>query len=206
MINLDSLERRYRANLINSLGGFKSICLIGTKNNAGNENLAIFSSLVHIGADPALCGFIVRPSIPPRNTLANILETKFYTINHIHESIINQAHQTSAKYDDDISEFDAVGLHTVYKDDFFAPFVKESNIKFACEFIQKIDIEINGTSLIIGKIIDIIVPNEIIENDGFINLDKAGTITGTGLDVYYSTIKIKRLTYAKPNTISSIID
>jgi flavin reductase (DIM6/NTAB) family NADH-FMN oxidoreductase RutF len=205
MIHLDSLERRYRGNLINSLGGFKSICLVGTKNTLGNENLAIYSSLVHIGADPALCGLIVRPSIPPRNTLANILESRSYTINHIHESMIDQAHQTSAKYEASISEFETTGLKSEYKEGIYAPFVKESIIKFACEFVQKIDIEINGTSFIIGKIIDIIVPNEIIENDGFINIDKAGTITATGLDAYYTTSKIKRLSYAKPNSIAKLI-
>lgn len=35
-----AFERRYRANFINSLGGFKSLVLIGTKNRDGSENRA----------------------------------------------------------------------------------------------------------------------------------------------------------------------
>lgn len=192
-----SLETRYRANFINSLGGFKSVALIGSKSNSGNENLAIFSSLFHLGANPTLCGIIIRPSYPKRNTLGNILETKQYTINHILPSFYKQAHQCSAKYDEAESEFEKVGLTPEYFEDIVAPFVKESRIKFACEMVQKIDIELNGTYLIIGKIIKTIVPDEFINTDGFINLEKAETVTCSGLDSYHTTNKLARLSYAK---------
>lgn len=194
---IESLETRYRANFINSLGGFKSVTLIGTKSNLGNENLATFSSLFHLGANPALCGIIIRPSRPKRNTLGNILETKQYTINHILPSFYKQAHQCSAKYDEAESEFEKVGLTPEYFEDIVAPFVKESGIKFACEMVQKIDIELNGTYLIIGRIIKTIVPDEFINTDGFINLEKAETVTCSGLDSYHTTNKLARLSYAK---------
>ena len=51
---LMAMEQRKRAHLINSVGGFKSVCLIGTVDILGNTNLAIFSSIVHIGANPPL--------------------------------------------------------------------------------------------------------------------------------------------------------
>lgn len=195
--NILALETRHRANLINSIGGFKSVVLIGTKSEAGNENVTTFSSLFHLGANPALCGIIIRPSLPKRNTLGNILNTKHYTLNHILPSFYKQAHQCSAKYDDGISEFNEVGLCPEYVDDITAPFVKESIVKFACEFVQKIDIELNGTTLIIGKIIKIIAPDELINNDGFINLEKAETVTCSGLDSYHTTQVLSRLSYAK---------
>ena len=46
------MEDRKRIALINSLSGFKSLNLIGTINNQGQTNLAIFNSVVHIGANP----------------------------------------------------------------------------------------------------------------------------------------------------------
>ena len=95
--DLEQMETRYRASFVNSLGGFKSVVLIGTKNNEGQENLAIFNSLIHIGANPALCAFIVRPDVSPRHTLENIIETGFYTINHLNSDIYKFAHQTSAR-------------------------------------------------------------------------------------------------------------
>ncbi|MFN9999166.1 MAG: flavin oxidoreductase, partial [bacterium] len=80
---LTQMERRFRANLVNSLGGFKSLVLVGTISSKGNENLAPFSSLFHLGANPALCGLIFRPGEPGENTLGNILHTQQYTINHV---------------------------------------------------------------------------------------------------------------------------
>ncbi|MEO6901676.1 MAG: flavin reductase, partial [Bacteroidia bacterium] len=102
-----TLENRYRATFINSLGGFKSLALIGTRNGEGISNLAIFNSLFHIGANPPLFGFIVRPDSVERHTLSNILETGEFTVNHVREDFFEQAHQTSARYSNNVSEFEA---------------------------------------------------------------------------------------------------
>ena len=120
-----ALEKDYRANFINSLGGFKSLALIGTKDVEGIPNLATFSSLFHLGANPALCGIIIRPSNPKRNTLGNILHTQQYTINHVNPSFFKKAHQCSAKYTVDTNEFMAVGLTEEYVADILAPFVQD---------------------------------------------------------------------------------
>ncbi|HBF47730.1 MAG TPA: flavin oxidoreductase, partial [Shewanella frigidimarina] len=45
----------------------------------------------------------------PRHTFENIMQTGLYTINHVNQSIYEQAHQTSARYDKDESEFEATG-------------------------------------------------------------------------------------------------
>ena len=203
--DLMNMEQRKRANLINSIGGFKSVCLIGTTNNENQNNLAIFNSIVHIGANPPLIGFFVRPDSVERHTLANILNTEYYTINHINETIYKQAHQTAARYEKEISEFEATQLTAEYKDDFKAPFVQESFIQLGVQFKEKITIQSNQTILIIGEIKLINYPSDCMENDGFINLEKAQTITCSGLDSYYKTTKIARLSYAKPNTTPTII-
>ena len=203
--DLIEMEKQERVHLINSLGGFKSVCLVGTKNKANQTNLAIFSSIIHIGANPALIGIIFRPAAYERHTLDNILETKFYTVNHINEDIYMQAHQTSARYDKVLSEFDATGLNTEYKNDFFAPFVKESHIQLGLNFKQKIDLEINNTVLVIGEIIQIYFPENCQNADGFLDLEKAQTITCSGLDSYHKTKKINRLSYAKTDKLLATI-
>ena len=71
---LMNLDQSIRINLINSLVGFRSVCLIGTINQKNISNLAIFNSIVHIGASPPLIGFVVRPDCVDRHTLSNILE------------------------------------------------------------------------------------------------------------------------------------
>ena len=195
---IESWERVYRANLINSLTGFKSVNLIGTVNTAGQANLGIFSSIVHIGSNPPLIGYINRPVKAAPHTLANIQSTGVYTINHIHPSFVHQAHQTSAKYEAGISEFEEVGLTPEFQEKIIAPFVKESNIKYALSLQEIIPIQLNDTFLVIGKVIAIQIEQDIVTDDGFIHLEKANTICSNGIDGYYSTELIERYQYAKP--------
>ena len=102
-LEIHNLEKQQKVHLINSLSGFNSVSLVGTTSNSAKTNLAIFSSIFHIGANPPLIAMIFRPSPPERNTLSNILDTGFYTLNHLNESIFKQCHQTSARYDKEIS-------------------------------------------------------------------------------------------------------
>jgi flavin reductase (DIM6/NTAB) family NADH-FMN oxidoreductase RutF len=203
--DLGKMEQRYRAQLINSVGGFKSVCLIGTTDANQSNNLAIFSSIVHIGANPPLICFIMRPDSVDRHTLVNIMETGYYTINHINEQIYQQAHQTSARYAKQESEFTATGLTPEFKDNFLAPYVAESKVQLGVCFKQKIDLTINNTMLIIGEIQHIYYPSNCLCTDGFLDLEKAGTITCSGLDSYHSTHALQRLSYAKPDTIPTTI-
>lgn len=196
-VDLMGLEQRYRAAFVNSLSGFKSVALIGTANSAKQTNLAIFNSLIHIGANPPYIGFISRPDSVDRHTLSNIMETGYYTINHINEDIFKQAHQTSARYPKDISEFDATHLTPDYKLGFKAPFVKESHIQLGVQFKERINITTNNTVLVIGQINQVYFPNDCLCNDGFLDIEKAKTITCSGLDSYHKTERLARLTYAK---------
>lgn len=199
---IDSWERFYRANFINSLTGFKSVNLIGTVNEQGQTNLGIFSSIVHIGSNPALIGFINRPLKAAPHTFANINTTGIYTINHIHPSFLQQAHQTSAKYLDGVSEFDEVGLTPEYLENITAPFVKESVIKYALSLQQIIPITLNDTFLVIGKVMSIHIEMDIVSSDGFIQLDKSNTVCSNGIDGYYKTELINRFEYAKPSSMA----
>ncbi len=191
-------ERFYRGNFINCLSGFKLVSLIGTVNGEGLPNLAIFSNIVHIGADPALIGFINRPLDAAPHTLSNIQATGAYTINHINQDFIAQAHQTSAKYATGVDEFGATGLTAVYKNSCKAPFVAESHIQYALQLAEVIPIKQNNTFLVIGEVTDVYLDKEIIQPDGFIALEKAGSIASLGIDGYYAASPIARYAYAKP--------
>lgn len=194
-----TMQKQERVHFVNSIAGFKSVCLIGTQNNLNQTNLAIVSSLIHIGSNPPLLGVIFRPNVVERHSLENILSTRFFTVNHINEAIYKQAHQTSARYDRAISEFDATGLTVACKDDFFAPFVGESQVQIAMEFKEKVELTINNTVLVIGEVKSVYFPSDCLEEDGFLHIEKAASITCSGLDSYHKTIQLDRLSYAKPD-------
>lgn len=198
-VMLGQYESRYRALLINSLAGVRQAILIGTKSKDGCSNLAIFNSLIHIGASPPLWGFICRPEIVKRDTLNNILENNQYTINYVSASDFEKAHQTSAKYEKVVSEFEACGFTEYYHTNFEAPFIAEAPIKVAMKLEQKIDIAINNTILIIGSIRHIEIDEAFVSADGFVDLSQANTLACVGLDAYYKTNLIERLNYARPD-------
>ena len=196
--SLSEMNRIDRLNLINSLSGIKPANLIGTINEDGTENLAIFSSVVHLGSNPALFGFVLRPrGEVRRHTHENILSTKVYTINFVHTSFVKQAHFTSIKAKSNESEFVLSELTPEYIEHFRAPFVQESNIKLGMKLVEEIPIKANGTSLIIGQVEHILIPDHIILNGGHLDLEALGIAGISGLNTYYSFTKIAHLAYVK---------
>ncbi len=191
------LERIFRANLINSASGFKPANLIGTCDGRGQMNVAIFSSVIHLGADPALLGFIQRPVGADSHTYKNIQESGYFTINHIQESFVDKAHQTSARYPKEVSEFEACGLTPVFLDGFQAPYVEESAIKIGLRFVQEMPIALNNTILMIGQIEHVYVPKSLIASAGNILLEDAQDVCISGLDTYFKVSKLVQLPYAK---------
>jgi flavin reductase (DIM6/NTAB) family NADH-FMN oxidoreductase RutF len=194
IINMDT---NYRIQLINSLGGFKSICLIGTKNKEHQTNLGLFNSVFHVGSAPALYGFVCRPADRERHSLENILSTQSYTINQVHHDFYEKAHQASAKYPREVSEFKKVGLTEEFQESIWAPYVKESKIKFALE-LEETHKLVNKNTIVIGRVVHIVAEESLIDGKGFMQLSKSETITGSGCDAYYNTSFLDRKNYARP--------
>lgn len=195
---IEALENRYRALFINALSGFKSANLIGSCDQNKNTNLAIFTSVFHVGAHPPLLGMIVRPHSVARHTLENILQTRHYSINHVNEAIYQQAHQTSARYDKETSEFEAVGLNEQWQHAFPAPFVEQSRIQLGMKLRQHQHLAINNTDMIIGEIISINIKDDIVSEDGYVDIEQANSVAVSSLDGYHHTQLLSRLSYAKP--------
>ena len=205
--DIEKLDRIFRLNLINSVTGIKPANLIGTISNAGEKNLAIFSSVIHLGSNPPLIGFIFRPTDEiPRHTYENIRENCFYTINHVHREFVEQAHYTSAKFDRAASEFRACRLTEEYAGGFPTPFVKESRLKLGMQLKQELPIALNKTILMIGSVKLAIVPDEIIGDEGHLNLEKADDVGISGLNSYYALKKIADFPYARAEQLPNFTD
>jgi len=194
-----SMERNHRRNFINDLSSFKSANLIGTVNFDGITNLAVFNSVVHIGANPPLMGFILRPTVVARQTYDNIKATGYFTINPITEKLRDRAHQTSAKYPEGISEFIMTGIKPEFSKSHPAPYVAESPFKIGLKIEEEQLIKANGCRLIIGRIIEVLIDDKLITPDGHIDLKKSKVLTISGLDTYSVVGKGQQLEYARPD-------
>ncbi|AEE53162.1 flavin reductase family protein [Haliscomenobacter hydrossis] len=199
--DLQNLARIPRLTLINAITGFKSGNLVGSVGADGVPNLAIFSSAVHIGSAPPLLGIVTRPIDgdlkTTRHTYQNIQHSRFFTLNHVHENMVTAAHQTSASYPDGVSEFDAVGLTPQWNEGIAAPYVAEATIKMGLEYVEEYFIKANNTILIIGKVLELILPDDCLDEQGNLDLQRAGTVALSGLDTYHRTEPIVRLPYAR---------
>ena len=195
--DFQALSRVPRLNLINSCMGYKSANLIGTISKSGLPNLAVFSSITHLGSDPALIGFILRPTTVPRHTYSNIKDSNYFSVNAISESFIAQAHQTSANYPIDVNEFEVTGILPEWKDEISVPFVKESPVQLLCKYVNEYEIKENGTIHVIASIEKIFIKEDLLSDDHWIQLDKGNVVAINGLDGYVKTELIQRFPYAR---------
>ncbi|WP_026904094.1 flavin reductase family protein [Pedobacter glucosidilyticus] len=199
LAQITELPSRYRTTFMNSISGFKSLQMVATKsNNTGVTNIALFNSIFHIGANPPYIGMVLRPDGPEHETLKNISESGFYTLNNVKEEFYKAAHQTSARYKAGESEFAACGFQEEYLEGFDAPFVKESSVKLGLKLKEIIPVALNGTRIVIGEVQHVLVDENLILADGYVNLAATNTVTVAGLDAYHSTQLLARLSYAQP--------
>lgn len=196
--DIDELEKYYKINLINSCSGFKSANLLGSISKEGITNVAVFSSVTHLGSKPPTLGFILRPTTVPRNTHKNLKETGVFTINHIWEDVIEDAHHTSASYPEHISEFKVTNLEEEYKGNFKAPFVKGAPVQMAMKFVEEIHVASNNVWLIVAQIEELYVDDKILKEDGLINLAEGNIATINGLDTYAIPKFKQQLSYQRP--------
>ncbi|MAP67769.1 MAG: flavin oxidoreductase [Candidatus Marinimicrobia bacterium] len=190
---IKNADRIWRLNFINSVTGIKPANLIGSKSKNGKENLAIFSSVVHLGSNPALLGFVIRPQHKKKShTFLNIQETQYFTINSITESFYKKAHLTSSKILE--SEFDVFNIDKEYIEDFHAPFVKKSPLKIGMRIENLVNLP-NGCKLIIGSIELISIIDSYLDSAGKIDLDESDIVGISGLNSYYSLSFLDYLPY-----------
>ena len=194
---ISQMEKVQRLNLINSCTGYKSASLLATKATSGETNVAIFSSVTHLGSNPAMIGFIMRPTTVPRDTYKNIRETGYFTVNHITVDMIADAHHTSANYELGTSEFDKTNLEEEYKANIDVPFVKGSPVQMYCKYLNEYHIKENDTIHVIASIEHLFFEEELEHKDGWLQLDKGNVVAVNGLDGYCLPKLIDRYQYAR---------
>lgn len=192
-----AMDKLQRVQFATTLPGPKPVCLVGTRSAAGLANLAPFSSITHLGSNPILIAMVTRADTVDRHTLANILATGSWTLNHVTASTVRAAHLCSARYPAGVSEFDATGLTEVNHPGITAPFVAECRIRMALELEEIIPIPSNGTRLIVGRVLMVEIPDDAFSPDGSVDIAGHGSMASTALDTYFSIAEHSRMEYAK---------
>lgn len=74
------------------------------------------------------------------------------------------------------------GLMPHYEPGIHAPFVLESRVSYALTLKEMISITCNDTLLIVGEVVFIDIEDNLLANDGGIDLAQAGTLASTALN------------------------
>lgn len=196
--HLATMPSRHRAHLVNLLSGVKGLHLMGTQSNSGIDNLGLFNSVVHIGANPAALGVIFRPISVARDSYDNIQANGQFTLNLVTEPMVQAAHWASAKWPTEVSEFTGTGLSPWYSDKMRAPYVMESPISIGLSLVEEHVIQFNETRLLVGEVQEIWGPQALLDDDSWLRLDALDVMSVAGLDSYYRPAFKSRKSYAKP--------
>jgi hypothetical protein len=65
---------------------------------------------------------------------------------------------------------------------------------------------INNTEMLIGEITYINIKDDIVSDDGYVAVDRAGSVLVSSLDTYHSSDLLSRLSYARPGTQAVELD
>ena len=153
--------------------------------------------MTHVGARPPLLALVFRPLTVERHTYDNLRASGHFTINHVTAEFLECAHQTSAKYPRNRSEFAAVGL-TPEPSTSGAPYVAESPVSFLLDFAEEHHVRANDTIIVIGAVRAIRLSEDLAVADGGPDWGRLGGLAVSGLYDYYQLRHSRSLGYARP--------
>lgn len=180
----ETYPRRAFAAWYNQLEGLRSPVLVATRSADGVDNVAVFSSLTHVGARPPLVGLTFRPLTVERDTYDNLRQTGTFTVNHLPQEHLRAAHATSVKAGRGVSEFDLVGLHPL-DSGLGAPYVAEASVSLACTFAEEHFIAANDTVFVVGAVRELRLPEAAAFGATRVDWEALGATVVSGLYQYY---------------------
>lgn len=180
------------------LSGIKNAVIIGTQNQQGLSNAALFNSLTHIGSHPPLLGVVFRPLTVERHSYQNIKDTGYFSINWILTKDLDPAHQCSAKYDRHVSEFETVGRPSESSSQLPLPYWPGAPVRLGLKYEEEHLIQANQTILLIGSVQEIELNRSLLDDEGIPDFSKSSTLLVNGLETYFKAQPLRSKPYARP--------
>jgi len=177
----------------------RPIAWVSSISKEGIANLAPFSFFTVASTVPPVLCFAPQyaktemkdgKEIPvPKDTLANIRETKEFVVNMVSHAVGEKMNETSAPYPHNVSEFEKAKLTAKRALYVKPPLVAESLINMECKLYDIVEIGkgLLGGSLILGEIVCIHLSPDVYKEThvDLEVLDSIGRLSGN----FYSTIR-----------------
>jgi flavin reductase (DIM6/NTAB) family NADH-FMN oxidoreductase RutF len=169
----------------------RPIAWVSTLSADGVANLAPFSFFNGVGANPPTIMFCPanQRDGTAKDTLANIRRNGQFVVNLVTESVAESMNLTSAEVEPDVDEFEMAAVDQLDSTCVSPPRVAASAAAFECELLQAIGLGTGpgGANLVIGRILNVHVDDELLDEQGHFDAARLKTIGRMGGDQYVRT-------------------
>ena len=180
------LPPRERYKLLVSTITPRPIAWIVSQSATGRPNAAPFSFFNAFAGNPPVVGIGIGSHEPgrPKDTRANILETKQFVVNLVSEQVAEAMNITAIEFPREVEELKQAGLTTAPSLRVKPPRIAESPVAFECELLQIVELG-SESGLVLGKVLAMHVRDEFVLDDRKLyidtpNLKLIGRMHGTG--------------------------
>lgn len=171
LIDFEITDDLNRYKLMSKLITPRPIAWIVTQ-NSGVDNIAPFSYFAPLSSNPATVVVSIghKDDLTPKDTLANILETKKCTIcmPSVAQKKELECTATSLRKEESEAVFCGINLRDIFDD--FPPIVEGSKIAFGCIYHSEIVLEESDTIPIVLQIKKLFIDDEIITDNSKIRV------------------------------------
>jgi flavin reductase (DIM6/NTAB) family NADH-FMN oxidoreductase RutF len=176
----------------------RPIAFITTISGTGVRNAAPFSFFNCISTDPPLVCVSISPVVKtgePKDTLANILETKEFVVNIVSSDIAGAQDVCSGTYPPDVDEISLAGLTALESSRVRPPRLHESPVNFECRLVQSLVVENSTYTLLIGRVVYMHVRQDLLSPQGRIDARRLAAIGRMTGNMYTRTSELFTLAH-----------
>jgi flavin reductase (DIM6/NTAB) family NADH-FMN oxidoreductase RutF len=178
---------------------------ITTKSRAGVVNLAPYSQFNNLGYDPPYVMFAAnpRPDGSRKDSAANAVETGEFVCNMATRALHDQVDISSQMVDPEVDETVLAGLETLPSRLVAPPRIAASPVHLECLFHGSTVLPgytAEGTAeIVIGRVIGVHIKDEVLTEDGLIDVVKINPIARLGYFDYTSVTEVFSLPPSGPH-------
>jgi flavin reductase (DIM6/NTAB) family NADH-FMN oxidoreductase RutF len=171
-IAADSLGASEAYRLMISLVAPRPIAWVSSADQAGRSNLAPFSYFQAVCSHPPtiVLGIGPRADGQAKDTLANILETREFVINHVSEALAEAMNASAAPYPPGRSEFAALGVEAAPSTLVTPPRVAAAKASLECHLQHAIPLGEHpqggpSSTLVVARVVHFHIAEGLLEKD-----------------------------------------
>jgi flavin reductase (DIM6/NTAB) family NADH-FMN oxidoreductase RutF len=154
VIDLSTLPAREQYKLLSSTIVPRPIALVSSRSASGIDNAAPFSFFGILGEDPAILAIGIKnnPDGSPKDTAANIRDTKEFVVNLVDEATAEAMNACSLDCPPEVSEAEFAGFTLISGERVGVPRLAECPVSMECRLIENIT-AVPDRHIILGEVV-----------------------------------------------------